>query len=50
MPKLVYISRRTWINKDKSNIGTDYTNRRKMMNEDLLVEELTKLGFYRNFF
>ena len=45
MPKLVYISRRTWINKDKSNIGTDYTNRRKMMNEDLLVEELTKLGF-----
>ena len=45
MPKLVYISRRTWINKDKSNIGTDYTTRRKMMNEDLLVEELTKLGF-----
>jgi capsular polysaccharide biosynthesis protein len=45
MPKLVYISRRTWINNDKSNIGTDYTTRRKMMNEDLLVEELTKLGF-----
>ena len=45
MPKLVYISRRTWINNDKSNIGTDYTSRRKMMNEDLLVEELTKLGF-----
>jgi hypothetical protein len=44
-PKLVYISRRTWINNDKSNIGTDYTTRRKMMNEDLLVEELTKLGF-----
>lgn len=45
MPKLVYISRRTWINNDNSNIGTDYTTRRKMMNEDLLVEELTKLGF-----
>ena len=44
-PKLVYISRRTWINNDKSNIGTDYTTRRKMMNEDLLVEELTKLDF-----
>jgi hypothetical protein len=45
MPKLVYISRRTWINNDNSNIGTDYTTRRKMMNEDLLVEELIKLGF-----
>ena len=45
MPKLVYISRRTWINNDNSNIGTDYTSRRKMINEDLLVEELTKLGF-----
>lgn len=44
-PKLVYISRRTWINNDNSNIGTDYTTRRKMMNEDLLVEELIKLGF-----
>jgi len=49
MPKLVYISRRTWINNDKSNIGTDYTTRRKMMNEDLLVEELTKLGFIEIF-
>ncbi len=45
MPKLVYISRRTWINNDNSNIGTDYTTRRKMINEDLLVEELNKLGF-----
>jgi len=49
MPKLVYISRRTWINNNKSNIGTDYTTRRKMMNEDLLVEELTKLGFIEIF-
>jgi hypothetical protein len=48
-PKLVYISRRTWINTDRSNIGTDYTTRRKMMNEDLLVEELTKLGFIEIF-
>ncbi len=36
----IYISRRTWINKDKSNIGTDYTTRRKMMNEDELVEKM----------
>ena len=42
--KYIYISRRTWINKDTSNIGTNYTTRRKMMNEDLLVEELNKLG------
>lgn len=49
MPKLVYISRRTWINNDNSNIGTDYTTRRKMMNEDILVEELTKLGFIEIF-
>ena len=36
----IYISRRTWINNDSSNIGTDYTSRRKMMNEDTLVENL----------
>jgi hypothetical protein len=43
--KKIYISRRTWINNDKSNIGTDYTSRRKMMNEDEFVEELTKYEF-----
>lgn len=40
----IYISRRTWIHNDTSNIGTNYTTRRKMINEDNLVEELTKLG------
>jgi hypothetical protein len=49
LPKKIYISRRTWINKDKSNIGTDYTTRRKMINEDKLVNELTKLGFVEIF-
>lgn len=39
--KKIYISRRTWINKDVSNIGTNYTTRRKMINEDLLVSNLT---------
>jgi capsular polysaccharide biosynthesis protein len=48
-PELIYISRRTWINNDKTNIGTDYTTRRKMMNEDLLVEKLTQLGFIEIF-
>ena len=43
--KNLYISRRTWLNKDKSNIGTDYTSRRKMVNETELVEELKKYEF-----
>jgi hypothetical protein len=42
--KSIYISRRTWINNDTSNIGTNYTTRRKMMNEDDLVKELEKIG------
>ena len=40
----IYISRRSWINNDTSNIGTDYTSRRKMINEDLLVESLKEKG------
>lgn len=40
----IYISRRTWIHNDLSNIGTNYTTRRKMMNEDELVKELNMLG------
>lgn len=43
--KKIYVSRRTWINNDKSNIGTDYTTRRRMINEDELVTELVKKGF-----
>ena len=43
--KNIYISRRTWLNKDKSNIGTDYTSRRKMINETELVEQLKKYEF-----
>jgi hypothetical protein len=43
--KNIYISRRSWINSDNSNIGTDYTSRRKMMNEDQLVDKLITLGF-----
>lgn len=49
LPKKIYISRRTWINQDKSNIGTDYTTRRKMINEDELVDKLTKLEFVEIF-
>jgi len=43
--KKIYISRRTWINCDNSNIGTDYTTRRKMINEDELVEQLINNDF-----
>lgn len=43
--KKIYVSRRTWINKDLSNIGTDYTNRRKMINEDDLVRFLINQGY-----
>jgi len=43
LPKKIYISRRTWLNKsDISNIGTNYTSRRKLMNEDELVDILNK--------
>jgi len=45
----IYISRRTWINSDTSNIGTNYTTRRKMMNEDSLVEQLSSLGIQEIF-
>jgi len=42
----IYISRRTWTNVEKNeNIGTDYTTRRKLMNEDNLVCRLSELGF-----
>ena len=45
LPKRIYISRRTWMHNDKSNLGTDYTQRRKMLNEDYLVHSLTTCGF-----
>jgi capsular polysaccharide biosynthesis protein len=48
--KRIYISRRTWIHNNKSNIGTDYTQRRKMMNEDLLVTELVNKFQFQEIF
>ena len=44
-PKKIYVSRRTWLHNNFSNIGTNYTTRRRMMNEDELVEKLLKEGF-----
>ena len=43
--KLIYISRRTWINGPSSNIGTDFTQRRRFCNEDQVAEMLAKKGF-----
>lgn len=44
-PKKIYISRRSWIHGDFSNIGTNYTTRRKLTNEDELVDFLIKNGY-----
>lgn len=44
-PEKIYISRRTWINNDHSNIGTNYTTRRKLENENELVKLLTINGY-----
>ena len=48
-PKKIYISRRSWIHNDYSNIGTNYTAKRKMCNEDELVNLLEKMGYVEIF-
>ena len=49
LPKKIYISRRTWLNNDTSNIGTNYTTRRKLVNEDELVDYLQNNGYHEVF-
>ena len=44
-PQKIYISRRTWLHNDFSNIGTNYTTRRRLVNEDEIVENLKREGF-----
>jgi hypothetical protein len=41
-PSKIYVSRRTWLHNDFSNIGTNYTTRRQLVNEDEIVEKLGK--------
>jgi hypothetical protein len=48
-PNKIYISRRTWLHNDFSNIGTNYTTRRKMVNEDDVVQKLKKEGYVEIF-
>jgi capsular polysaccharide biosynthesis protein len=45
MPKKIYVSRRSSLHGDTSNIGTNYTTRRKMVNENELVNMLVQQGF-----
>ena len=48
-PPKFYISRRSWKHGDTSNIGTNYTTRRKLMVEDQLVAELEGNGYVEVF-
>ena len=48
-PRKIYVSRRTWLHNDFSNIGTNYTTRRKLVNEDELVEKLKGEGYVEVF-
>jgi hypothetical protein len=48
-PKKIYISRRSWKHGNYENIGTNYTLRRKLKNEDQLVEELSNRDFVEIF-
>jgi hypothetical protein len=43
--KNIYISRRSHLHNNQNNIGTNYTQRRKLMNEDQLVEILEGLNY-----
>ena len=45
----VYISRRSWLSKHPENIGTNYTTRRKCVNEDELVAFLQEKGYQELF-
>jgi len=49
MPQKIYISRRTWLHNDFSNIGTNYTFKRRLVNEDELVENLKREGYIEVF-
>jgi hypothetical protein len=48
IPKF-YVSRRSWLSKHPENIGTNYTTRRKCINEDDLVSFLQSKGFQEIF-
>lgn len=43
-PKRFYVSRRSWIHGKTENMGTNYTMRRKCMNEDEVVQLFARYG------
>jgi capsular polysaccharide biosynthesis protein len=48
-PQKIYVSRRTWLHNDFSNIGTNYTTRRRLVNEDKLVKKLLSEDYHEVF-
>jgi hypothetical protein len=48
-PKKIYISRRVTENSDFSNIGTNYTTRRVLVNENEVVDFVKSMGFVEVF-
>jgi len=44
-PEKIYVSRRTWIHNNLENIGTNYTERRRCVNEDEVAELFISKGF-----
>ena len=45
----IYISRRSWVHGNMSNMGTNYTSRRRLENEDALVHLLIRHGYTEKF-
>ena len=45
LPKNIYISRRTWKHNNFTNIGTNYTTRRELVNETALVDKLLENNY-----
>ena len=45
LPRKIYVSRRTWRHNDLTNIGTNYTTRRRLVVEDELVDLLSTCGY-----
>ena len=44
-PEKIYVSRRTWLHNNLENIGTNYTERRRCVNEDEVAELFISHGF-----
>ena len=49
LPTKIYVSRRSWLHNDFSNIGTNYTQKRKLVNEDELVDYLKSKNYVEIF-